>query len=102
MIKFVIFITIFTLFRRTTDEIIVRAGATERETGQIYNVTNIIIHPNFTERQDGIPKNDIALLVIEGSFEFSDFVQPIELAESEPEDDEDATISGWGFTTVRN
>lgn len=73
-----------------------RAGSTIREEGKIYLVDKVILHPNYTVTPDGIPDNDIGLVITREPFEYDETTQPINLTGSEPNAGETALISGWG------
>lgn len=63
--------------------------------GEIYNLSDIIIHPKFDR---GTVENDIAVLVVDRKFNFSDVLQPIEIMSEKVESIINVTITGWGTT----
>lgn len=67
--------------------------------GTLHTVEYFIVHPEF-DMTDQYITHDIAFARVKEPFQFSEFVQPIKIAEKEPEDGEIALISGWGFSKV--
>lgn len=69
-----------------------------RGNGTIYSIEKIIIHENY-----GNPfyAHDIALLLVTGTIEFNENVQPIELSPDEVPEDSVAQLTGWGYLDVR-
>ncbi|XP_046994223.1 trypsin delta-like [Schistocerca americana] len=75
----------------------VRAGTSTRESGgYVYDAVSMILHEDFNTFT--IDK-DIGVFEIAGSFTYDDTVQPIALADYEPEVDVTAYITGWGVLT---
>ncbi|XP_073833454.1 serine protease SP24D-like [Musca autumnalis] len=71
----------------------IRAGTINRIAGGvIINVKRIFVHPGY------VIYNDLALLELEEELEYSETIQPIELAEEEVPAGSDVIISGWGLT----
>jgi len=66
---------------------------------QSYNAKRIVIHPNYNNTTNDF---DIAIIEIDGTFSFNNFVQPIELISSQNLIHEtignQARVSGWGWT----
>jgi secreted trypsin-like serine protease len=81
--------------------IYIRAGETDLLSAsgneQEFRAKTLIPHPNFS--YDDFT-NDIAIIEINGEFEFNEFVQPIPLPDDgeEVEDGTDCTVSGFGTT----
>lgn len=65
--------------------------------GSIHVATSLIVHENYSS--DPID-NDIAIVVVQEPFVFSEHVQPAVLALTPPEPDEIAVVSGWGIQRV--
>lgn len=64
-------------------------------------ITEKIVHPNYVEDSYNILRNYIALLRVDKSIPFDDFLRPICLPNvnvSEPQDIRYMPISGWGIT----
>ncbi|KAJ3652966.1 hypothetical protein Zmor_018888 [Zophobas morio] len=77
-------------FARPTSVIVV--GTTFQHSGGTrYNITQMIKHENFSWTPI---KDDIALIQIDGEFEFDDLVQPVEF--SDPEAGTTCVTAGWG------
>ncbi|XP_061398819.1 transmembrane protease serine 2-like [Musca vetustissima] len=71
----------------------VRAGTINRIAGGIIiNVKKVIVHPGYEVY------NDLALLELEEELEYSETIQPVELADEEVPAGEEVVISGWGLT----
>jgi trypsin len=84
------------LFRSgwTPDDIYLLAGTNLLDTGgTAYNVSKIIKHQDFNTTTIW---NDIALIKIEGKFEFTDVVKTIGIGEVSG--GQSSTIVGWGST----
>lgn len=65
--------------------------------GQVYNVDRIVKHPNYGS---SFPiQNDVAVLKLASSIEFSSKVNVIALASSVPVEGSLATLTGWGYTS---
>lgn len=60
-------------------------------TAQRYNVRNYFMHQNYSSESN---KNDVAVIRIDGKFEFNSRVQPIELAKEEIPDDSVLKFTG--------
>lgn len=82
-------------FRVSSKRLAVRVGSTNQFSGgKLYYVSNVSIHPNYT----GV-KNDIAVLTLELSFEWTDRVAIIDMALSskdEPAAGDSVMVAGWG------
>ena len=89
----------YLFFSQFNDTIRIRVGATNKEEGTIHKIDKIIFHPNFTTIQ-GVPNWDVALIVVQEPFNYSESIQPINLTTSEPKAGELATVSGWGDLSV--
>lgn len=75
-----------------------RAGTSRRgEGGTIHHADTITVHPQYDYV---IADYDIAFVTVKEPFEFTESVQAIPLATSEPQDGDVALISGWGVEHV--
>ncbi|XP_065169703.1 chymotrypsin-1-like isoform X2 [Atheta coriaria] len=89
------------IFRRSIDGTVI-AGETlfHKNTypkGHLFKTVWAKMHPDY----DDITKaNDIAIVRIDGFFEYSDKIKPIELLDDEVPAGEFCAISGWGKTTL--
>ncbi|KAK6185188.1 hypothetical protein SNE40_007476 [Patella caerulea] len=69
---------------------------------EMFDVSAINLHPDYTELPGGAVENDIAILTLSRPLTYSDCVQPICLAEpgdSASLDDTQCTTAGWGTTS---
>lgn len=77
-----------------------RAGSSNKlEGGELHEIESVIIHPEY----ELVPEHlihDIAFVRVKEPFNYSDSIQPIEIGDKEPEDGEEALISGWGIYKV--
>ncbi|XP_014616628.1 PREDICTED: uncharacterized protein LOC106793868 [Polistes canadensis] len=86
-------------FYRTLDEYwVARIGATRRGSfpsphEQLLRLDQIVLHPDYID--NGFI-NDIALLRLEKSVTFSDYVRPVCLPQNEPKSGTTCTVTGWG------
>lgn len=73
----------------------IRVGATLRNDGAQYGLSNIIYHPGFTT---DVYQYDVGLLKLNRKLEFGVTVQPIKLADPqlELEYGQFLVVSGWG------
>lgn len=69
---------------------ILREGETEI---QDYEIEEIISHPDYDR---GTQRNDIAIVKLNQTVEYTQFVRPICLPNAEPQPDEDTIVAGWG------
>lgn len=63
--------------------------------GTRYMVTNTKAHPNYKE----LVTSDIAVMKINGTFNFTDKIQPIKYSKQEIGGGVNCTLTGWGYTT---
>lgn len=63
--------------------------------GQRYFVREIKVHPNYQE----LVTSDIAIMKINGTFEYSPLIQPIKYSSQKIDGGENCTLTGWGYTT---
>jgi secreted trypsin-like serine protease len=70
-----------------------QSSLTEFNTRQIRNVQSIHIHPGYNSKAI---TNDIALIRVNVSFNYTEYVQPACLPVIEPAINEDVIIIGWG------
>ncbi|XP_047358764.1 uncharacterized protein LOC124952644 isoform X1 [Vespa velutina] len=86
-------------FYRALDEYwVARIGATRRGSfpsphEQLLRLDHIVLHPDYID--NGFI-NDIALLRLERSVTFSDYVRPVCLPQNEPKSGTTCTVTGWG------
>lgn len=66
---------------------------TETNTRQVRSVSRVHIHPQY---EMTYYSNDIALLRVNTSFTYTDYVQPACLPVTDPADDDEVIIVGWG------
>lgn len=77
-----------------------RAGSSNKNDGGIiYDVEHYVIHPDFV-MTDNYIYHDITFVRMKQPFSFSEYIQPIKLADKEPEEGAEALISGWGAIKV--
>lgn len=62
---------------------------------QEFSTDTIVPHPDY---DNSTYINDIALIKLKGSIEFSDYVQPIQIATATPQTGAIAYVTGWGKT----
>ncbi|KOC69605.1 Trypsin 5G1 [Habropoda laboriosa] len=70
-----------------------RAGNSNKDLGVPYKVKNVIRHPNYNARTVDY---DVALLEIDGTFQFNSNVQPVKLTSVEPSSGTMLDVTGWG------
>ena len=70
------------------------SGENETYETQIKAVNRIVKHP-FSSKMRGLFRNDLALIELTHSFEFDQYVQPICLADAEPQNGDMCVIAGW-------
>ncbi|KAM8711112.1 hypothetical protein ACLKA7_000274 [Drosophila subpalustris] len=66
------------------------------DNAQVLPVRKFIIHDKYRTLNND---NDAAILLLDGDFEFNEFVQPIPLATELPQEGTPVTVTGWGVTT---
>lgn len=66
--------------------------------GTYYKVEDFLVHD---DHNNPMYAYDIALIRVQGTIEFNDRVQPIELSTEEIEDGEAVTLTGWGYIDVK-
>lgn len=81
--------------RRLDDRLfVIRAGSTSRKSsGTLVKVDSVILHENFVFK---FLQNDIAVVRLSERLEFTNQVQPIPLAETNPEPGTMSLAAGWG------
>lgn len=85
-------------FRRLPRKLSVLVGTNYLyEGGELYNVSKIIPHPNFSTL---IRRDDIGLLKVDRPIEFGPKVQPINLPSSDVDSGVKLTLAGWGQQEV--
>lgn len=62
--------------------------------GQRYYIREIKVHPNYQE----LVTSDIAVMKINGTFEFGEKIAPIKYSNKEIGGTENCTLTGWGYT----
>lgn len=62
--------------------------------GQRYFIREIKVHPNYQE----LVTSDIAIMKINGTFDFGSKIAPIKYSDEEIGADENCTLTGWGYT----
>lgn len=72
-----------------------RAGSTNKNWGTRYSVSEVFIHSNYSRVTID---HDVAVLRINGTFKFTDSVQPVKLAGVEPKAGLVVNVTGWGTT----
>ncbi|XP_013784210.1 clotting factor B [Limulus polyphemus] len=81
----------------TPTRLAVRVGGHYVKMGQEYHVEDVIIHPDYVEREN---YNDIAIIVLKEELNFTDLVRPICLPDPEAVTDSlkgrRVTVAGWG------
>lgn len=84
----------------STSDVEVLVGTNDlKEGGTYYSVAEFNPH---NEHNSPMYAYDIALVRVEGTIEFNDRVQPIDLSTEEIQDGEEVTLTGWGYINVRN
>lgn len=86
-------------FSETEARLRFRSGNSKRGAGTIHQTEAINLHPDYQE-VGGIAVNDIAVVRISPAFDFSETTQSINITDKEPAAGDNATISGWGVTSV--
>lgn len=80
----------------SADLVYVSAGAANKTAfPQLRFVRERIVYPQFSR---STLENDVALIVLQRKFDYSDTVQPISLETEEVGDDVPCVLSGWGDT----
>lgn len=64
--------------------------------GQFYQIEKFSVHEQFA----GPKRYDIATVRVQGTIEFNDHVQPIEVFKDELPNDSDVTFTGFGRLSV--
>ncbi|XP_053975832.1 trypsin alpha-3-like [Hylaeus volcanicus] len=77
----------------SADRYSLKAGSSNKDQGTKYSVKRIIKHPQYNSRTVDY---DIALLEINGQFQFSNNVKAVKLATSEPAAGTLVDVTGWG------
>ncbi|XP_068148189.1 trypsin delta [Drosophila tropicalis] len=72
---------------------IVAGSTTLSEKNQEFPVIKFIVHSSYRVYNNDY---DVALLIVNGDFEFSEYIQPIQLAQERPEHGAIVTVTGWG------
>lgn len=84
------------LFRKT----VVVGTNNLKKGGDEFKMKRVIVHPNFNIRK---LKNDLALIEIDGSLEFSSHVKAISLPPYDiRKPDQSVVVSGWGRLKVNS
>ncbi|KAH8416222.1 hypothetical protein KR222_011635 [Zaprionus bogoriensis] len=65
---------------------------------QDFELVNYVVHPSYSEDDDGSRHNDIAVLELRQSATLSEYVAPACLPPSSGNEYSDLTAAGWGFT----
>lgn len=76
-----------------------RSGNAKRGAGTIHEALEIELHPDYQD-VGGIADNDIAVVRVSPAFDFSETTQSINITDKEPVAGDNATVSGWGLTSV--
>ncbi|KAH8392810.1 hypothetical protein KR215_001395, partial [Drosophila sulfurigaster] len=77
----------------------VRVGSSTSDNGgSVIKVAKITVHNRFT--LDPIIEYDIALILLSSPLEMDPTVKAIPLAESDPNEEASAIVSGWGWTAT--
>lgn len=81
-----------------------RAGTnsliTDDEHTRSFKVRRIVLHPTYTVSTNGFRYQDVALIQLETEVEFTDYIRPACMPESEQTFPRTSTcyITGWGYT----
>lgn len=99
MKKIVIKLRKFFEFRKKPLHVTVKVGSIilHDHEGKIHYGKEIIIHEEYNKQTE---KNDIALLRVKPSIEFSNNVSPINISISDVEEGDFATFAAWGRLQV--
>ncbi|KAJ8675469.1 hypothetical protein QAD02_011255 [Eretmocerus hayati] len=83
---------------------LVYAGSGSPKQNQIYNVIRVFQHPNYHKHSDNTPVNDIAVLRVDRTFEFSDHVSQIVMAAKDEQiiRSKPANMYFWQFEVDRS
>lgn len=88
----------------TTIDFKILAGSIDRTNGVWKDVSLAKRHPGYDPDYNSIYmncyENNIGLVRIIGTFTFTDTIQPIKLANDSPGPGSDATLTGWGYSSV--
>lgn len=86
-------------FSNASNVVIVVGAHHIQNDGKLYGLDRIVNHPKYNTLNY---RYDICLLRTNKTIQFNDFVQPIPLRKQFVGADVAATLSGWGWTRVRN
>lgn len=75
------------------------AGTNDLSEGRkYYQVERLIKHEDYNK---DLHENDIAVIRVQGKFDFNDRVSPIELSPEEVPDDAEVKFTGFGVKSVK-
>jgi len=86
-------------YRSNNNNIRFRSGNSNRGSGALHTPTSIHVHPNYNDSQS-VSDYDIAVIQVTPAFNIGATAQIISLTSDEPLPGDNATISGWGVTSV--
>ncbi|XP_011164376.1 chymotrypsin-1-like [Solenopsis invicta] len=76
----------------------VAVGTISRTGGTLYDVLNVVVHPQYSDSSRDSWKNDVAVMTLKRPIQYNQYVQPIGLARSTPRAGQQCQLSGWGMT----
>lgn len=78
--------------------VVLRAGSSYRQNGTIIPIAEVMAHPEY---DDPAFDKDVGFMRTAEPIQFSDTIQPIQLAERERPLVGDIQVTGWGRLKVR-
>lgn len=86
-------------YSRPTEWEVVLGAHRSSDDGQKYNLSRIVIHPEFVYANYAI--NDISLLQTVRTIQFNELVQPIPIRKQFLDGGAKSIVTGWGYVKVR-
>ncbi|KAB8200776.1 trypsin-like serine protease [Aspergillus parasiticus] len=74
----------------------VATGTISVSGGQLHRVVRVVIHPQYTGRQQDAWRNDVAVLTLAAPIQYNQYQKPIALATNTPAAGQRVVLSGWG------
>ncbi|XP_036145777.1 chymotrypsin-1-like [Monomorium pharaonis] len=74
----------------------VATGSIDRYGGHLHAVSNVVVHPDYSDQAEDAWKNDVAVITLASPIKYNEYQKPIALAKSRPKPGQPCTLSGWG------
>ncbi|KAB8225630.1 trypsin-like cysteine/serine peptidase domain-containing protein [Aspergillus novoparasiticus] len=78
----------------------IATGTISLSGGQLHKVIRVVIHPQYTGRQQDGWGNDVAVLTLAAPIQYNQYQKPIALATNTPAAGQRVVLSGWGKTST--